>query len=351
MLYGWLIDERMTIRQILKRLNAGPYLPALGPPSLVAVGRAPHPRRSGLRRHRLRQPLRLRARQEAAARPRPAQPRTLVPPAQAARAVDRHPRAGAGRRGHLGPGAGAARAQRRALVPQQQQAQLPAALPADLQDLRPRHVRRHPPRRPRASRSGATTSATARTASCRARPTACPSRNIKAEELEAAVWDHVAGLLADPRRLLAQFEHLAATAEAGTRPRPRRRSAAPRSPGPHRPSRQAPARRLPGRRDQPGRVVRAAFRTSPRSDAGLERQQQERDRLRQQRTAGRGGAHQPGGLLRARRHPPRRGDIRRQAGDLAAGDRAHHRRRRQPGDPPCHSTATQTAKRQRGVRL
>jgi len=49
-----------------------------------------------------------------------------------------------------------------------------------------------------------------------ARPTACPSRNIKAEELEAAVWDHVAGLLSDPQRLLAQFEHLAATAEAGT---------------------------------------------------------------------------------------------------------------------------------------
>src|SRR5215217_3714074 len=26
-LYGWLVEERMTIRQILKRLNAGPYLP------------------------------------------------------------------------------------------------------------------------------------------------------------------------------------------------------------------------------------------------------------------------------------------------------------------------------------
>ena len=27
MLYGWLIEERMTVRQILKRLNAGPWLP------------------------------------------------------------------------------------------------------------------------------------------------------------------------------------------------------------------------------------------------------------------------------------------------------------------------------------
>src|SRR3712207_4626740 len=30
MLYGWLTDERMTIRQILKRLNAGPWLPRSG---------------------------------------------------------------------------------------------------------------------------------------------------------------------------------------------------------------------------------------------------------------------------------------------------------------------------------
>ena len=28
MLYGWLVDEQMTIRQMLKRLNAGPYLRA-----------------------------------------------------------------------------------------------------------------------------------------------------------------------------------------------------------------------------------------------------------------------------------------------------------------------------------
>ena len=30
MLYGWLTDERMTIRQIVKRLNAGPHLPRSG---------------------------------------------------------------------------------------------------------------------------------------------------------------------------------------------------------------------------------------------------------------------------------------------------------------------------------
>src|SRR3954447_7641013 len=49
-----------------------------------------------------------------------------------------------------------------------------------------------------------------------ARTAACPSRHVKAEEIEPVVWSHVAGLLADPDRLLAQFDHLAATAEAGS---------------------------------------------------------------------------------------------------------------------------------------
>src|SRR5262249_11255555 len=33
----------------------------------------------------------------------------------------------------------------------------------------------------------------------------CTRRSVKAEELEAAVWSHLAGLLADPERLLEQF--------------------------------------------------------------------------------------------------------------------------------------------------
>jgi site-specific DNA recombinase len=32
MLYRWLIDERMTIRQILNRLNFWPYYPRSGSP-------------------------------------------------------------------------------------------------------------------------------------------------------------------------------------------------------------------------------------------------------------------------------------------------------------------------------
>jgi site-specific DNA recombinase len=49
-----------------------------------------------------------------------------------------------------------------------------------------------------------------------ARTAACPSRIIKAEELECAVWEHVAELLRDPAQLLAQFERFAAGANGGT---------------------------------------------------------------------------------------------------------------------------------------
>ena len=115
-----------------------------------------------------------------------------------------------------------------------------------------------------------------------ARPAACPTRNIKAEEIEAAVWDHVASLLSDPQRLVAQFEHLAAAAQAGTA---RDRTA---------------DQQLRTRVD---RIIRADKRLLDAYEAnaislselserrhhlaeqrrGLERQQQELDQLRQQR--------------------------------------------------------------------
>jgi len=49
-----------------------------------------------------------------------------------------------------------------------------------------------------------------------ARPAACPSRNVKADEIEAAVWGHVAELLASPDRMMAQFDRFSAAAESGT---------------------------------------------------------------------------------------------------------------------------------------
>lgn len=44
----------------------------------------------------------------------------------------------------------------------------------------------------------------------------CPRRAVKAEELEAAVWDHVKQLLNDPATLLAQFEAFARQADEAT---------------------------------------------------------------------------------------------------------------------------------------
>ncbi|MBV1800087.1 recombinase zinc beta ribbon domain-containing protein [Siccirubricoccus sp. G192] len=114
-----------------------------------------------------------------------------------------------------------------------------------------------------------------------ARPERCPSRNVKAEEVEAAVWDHVVGLLADPARLVAQFARFAAV-EGGS-------------------DRERAADQL--LRTRMERTSRADKRLLDAYEAGavslaemserrhrlaeerraLERQQQERERLRQQR--------------------------------------------------------------------
>ena len=48
----------------------------------------------------------------------------------------------------------------------------------------------------------------------RARATKCPRACIDANALDQVVWDHVASLLGDPERLLAQFERFAAEASA-----------------------------------------------------------------------------------------------------------------------------------------
>ena len=47
-----------------------------------------------------------------------------------------------------------------------------------------------------------------------ARAERCPRARIDADRLDRAVWEHVVGLLCGPERLLAQFEHFAAEAAA-----------------------------------------------------------------------------------------------------------------------------------------
>ena len=215
MLYGWLVEEQTTIRQILKRLNAGPYFPRSGA----------HPWSPPVVHHILADPIY--AGTAYANRYR------FVPP--------KKPRRIRGPRTH--------EASCRQPKPREQWVAIPvpAIVDQDIWDRAQAQLARNATLsfRNNAKHSyllrclltcascglamfGRTYAATASQPERRyyqrhgkdciltARPAACPSRNVKAEELEAAVWDHVAGLLADPDRLLAQFEHFATTAKAGS---------------------------------------------------------------------------------------------------------------------------------------
>src|SRR5215207_3243088 len=280
-LYGWLVDERMTIRQILKRLNAGPCLPRSGrhawSPSTV--------------HHILADPI--------YAGTAYANRYTYVPAAK--------PRA------QRGPHTGEATCRR--LRPREQwiAISVPALVDQETWDRAQAQLARnaalsfrHNARHSYLLRClltcevcglamyGVTRPATATKPErqyyqCRgkdcvlsARTAACPSRHVKAEEIEPVVWNHVAGLLADPDRLLAQFDHFAAAAEAGSA------------------RDQAAEQQLRARLD---RTVRADKRLLDAYQAGaitlaelserrqllaserqaLERQQEEQARLRQQR--------------------------------------------------------------------
>src|SRR3982750_321765 len=215
MLYGWLVDEQTTIRQILQRLNAGPWLPRSGrhawSPSTV--------------HHILADPIYVgtayanRYAYGPAAKPR----------------AQRGP--------HTGP------ATCRRLRPREQwiAISVPALVDQEMWDRAQAQLARnaalsfrHNARHSYLLRClltcgfcglamyGVTRPATARKPprqyyECHgkdcvlsARTAACPSRSVRAEEIEDAVREHVAGLLADPDRLLAQFEHVAAAAEAGS---------------------------------------------------------------------------------------------------------------------------------------
>ncbi len=215
MLYSWLGNEQMTIRQILKRLNAGPHRPRSGRHcwSLTVV------------HHILTDPV--------YAGTAYVNRYSLVPP--------KKPRRDRGPRSH--------EASCRQLKPREQWIAIPvpALVDADTWDRAQAQLARNAALSFRNNSKysyllrclltcracgramfGHTYRATARQPERRyygcsgkdctiaARPTACPSRKVRAEEIEAAVWEHVAGLLADPRRLLAQFHHINAVAEAGS---------------------------------------------------------------------------------------------------------------------------------------
>ncbi len=282
MLYGWLGDEQMTIRQILKRLNAGPHYPRSGR----------HPWSPSVVHHILADPI--------YAGTAYANRYSFVPPMK--------PRRDRGPRGH--------EASCRRLKPREQwiAVAVPALVDAGTWDRAHAQLARNATLSFRNNSKhnyllrclltcrtcglamfGRTYAATAsqperRYYQCHgkdcimtARPAACPSRNVKAGEIEAAVWEHVAGLLSDPQQLLAQFEHLAATAEAGTA---RDRAADQQLRTRLDRTTRADKRLLDAY--QAGAVSLAELSERRHHLAeerrGLQRQQQERERLRHQRT-------------------------------------------------------------------
>jgi site-specific DNA recombinase len=210
MLYGWLTEERMTVRQILKRLNTGPWLPRCGrrPWASGTV----HPIRSD--------------------------------PVYAGTAhANRYEYVAAGEPcGGREPGRGGK--ERRRMRPKEQW--IPIAVPALIDhataERAAAQLARNAVYAGRNSKKhdyllrclltcgscglsmAGTTKSTSRgvhryyrcggkdgVRTGRTHP--CPRASVDGEALDRTVWDHVRALLAEPDRMTAQFRHLAADAD------------------------------------------------------------------------------------------------------------------------------------------
>lgn len=214
MLYRWLIDERMTIRQILKRLNFGSWYPRSGK----------HPWSPAVVHHILADPI-------------------YTGTAYANRyryVVPKKPRAVRGPRS----------AEASCRQPKPKEEWIPIPVPAVIDPVTFERAQEQLVRNAALSFRNKTKysyllrclltcqtcglamfgrqyKATAdRPAQCydtchgndrilSAREERCPQRQVKAAELEAAVWDHVVQLLADPVRLFAQFQSFTQAAVEG----------------------------------------------------------------------------------------------------------------------------------------
>ena len=243
MLYRWLIDERMTVRQILKRLAAGPWRPRSGKrlwSNSVVHRILSDPLYTGTayaNRHVFVVPR----------KPRSTGPRAGTPTCRG------RGRARSGSRSRSRPSSTNRRIKMRVatgpqlgpLVPEQHPQRLPAPLPAHLPDCG-------------LAMFGVTTygkpgQAVHRYYKCHGKDTVardracrCTQTPAKVEELDAAVWGHVKALLEDPATLAAQFEERARLpAIEGRRPRRGPEVGGPAAAA--RPRGAAAARRLPGR--------------------------------------------------------------------------------------------------------
>jgi site-specific DNA recombinase len=215
MLYGWLIDEQMTLRQLLKRLNTGPYLPRSGrhawSPSTVHHILADPVYAGTAYANRYAYVAAAKPRSRRSSRSGEATCRRLKPREQwIAISVPALVNCETWDRAQ-------AQLARNARLSFRNNSKhdylLRCLLTCEMCGLTMFGVTRpasaHKPARQYYECRGQDCILSARTA-------ACPSRAVKAEDIEAAVWQHVTGMLTDPDRLVAQFDHMAATTEAGT---------------------------------------------------------------------------------------------------------------------------------------
>jgi site-specific DNA recombinase len=212
LLYGWLIDERLTIRQILKRLAAGPWRPRCGKrcwSSTVVYRVLSDPTYTGTayaNRRTYTVPTRPTGRRAGSAttrgKPRPREEWIAIPVPALIDASTRE-------------NALAQLARNAALCPRRNTRQtylLRCLLTCRTCGTTMYGVTHR-------DRSGNPVQAYyrchAKDPVDRRRPEPCPQPSAKAAELDAAVWAHVRALLDDPATLLAQFE---AAARSGAEP-------------------------------------------------------------------------------------------------------------------------------------
>lgn len=212
-IYDWLIEERMTVRQILKRLNAGPWLPrsgrhqwsnavvhhVLADPVYAGTAYANRYRGVPPKRPRRRGPRtaensarQLRPREEWVAIP--------VPPLVTRETFE----------------LAAAQLARNSVLSFRNNARYSYLLRC-LLTCRSCGLAMFGITRPASAKQPLRSYYTChgKDGVMSARPHPCPRRPVKAAELEAAVWDHVKRLLSDPEQLLAQFRDYAQMATEG----------------------------------------------------------------------------------------------------------------------------------------
>jgi site-specific DNA recombinase len=213
LLFAWLVDERMTTRQIVKRLNAGPWVPRSGhrpwSPSVVhrVLYDETYAGTAYVNRYRFVPPKRPRSRatgrgENTCRQPRPREEWIGIPvPALINKDIYTRAQEQLGRNATLSYRNNARHTYllRCLLTCRSCGLRMFGVTPRAEGDLPPRRYYK----------------CNGKDCTCSARERRCPQRMAEAGTLEAAVWGHVKGLLRDPEALLARFHDMARLAAEG----------------------------------------------------------------------------------------------------------------------------------------